>query len=81
MYMRRTTLISVPSDDRIHFGENRTYPRIGDIVVLDQGFIFPDGKPGTLVYCLSANGDTLWGAEVYDSELSETDINEDQKDI
>jgi len=25
-------------------------PKIGDVVVLDQGFAFPDGQPGCPVY-------------------------------
>ena len=44
-------------------------PQVGDVVVLDQGFTFPDGKPGGLVYCTSQNGEFKWEAEVYESEV------------
>jgi hypothetical protein len=36
---------------------------IGDIVqLLDQGFTFPDGKPGGIVYCIAPDGSVKWGA-------------------
>ena len=45
-------------------------PRVGDIVVLDQGFTGPDGSPMGLVYCPSEiTGQSLYEAEVYESEL------------
>ncbi len=44
-------------------------PAIGDIVELDQGFTFPDGKPGGMVYCKTTQGVTKWGADVYESEI------------
>jgi len=44
-------------------------PQIGDLVVLDQGFTFPDGMPGGLVYCMDQGGKYKWEAEVYESEI------------
>ena len=44
-------------------------PKVGDVVVLDQGFTFPDGKPGCLIYGISEEGKCRYEAEVYESEL------------
>jgi hypothetical protein len=44
-------------------------PKLGDVVVLDQGFTFPDGQAGSLVYCLDRAGKYRWEAEVYESEI------------
>ena len=44
-------------------------PKAGDIVLLDQGFTGPDGKSMGLVYGVDANGQHLFEAEAYDSEL------------
>ncbi len=44
-------------------------PKIGDIVVLDQGFTGPDGMPMVVVQCRQQDGETLYEAEVYESEL------------
>ena len=49
-------------------------PEVGDIVTLDQGFTFPDGKPGCVVYGTSKDGNYRYEAEVYESELGD-DIN------
>jgi hypothetical protein len=46
-----------------------TKPQIGDIVQLDQGFTFPDGEPGCLVYLVAQDGSYRYGAEVYESEI------------
>jgi hypothetical protein len=43
-------------------------PRIGDVVVLDQGFTGPDGLPMVLAY-FPGPGDRLYEAEIYESEL------------
>ena len=45
-------------------------PRIGDKVMLDQGFTFEDGEPGCLVYGIDTKGSFTFEAEVYESELS-----------
>ena len=39
------------------------------MVVLDQGFTFPGGKPGGLVYCMGQGGRIRWEAQVYESEI------------
>lgn len=59
----------VPSN-RIHrsCGDGSS-PIVGDIVQLAQGFTFPDGKPGGMVYCLGQDGRAKWGVDVYDSEV------------
>lgn len=44
-------------------------PEPGDIVVLDHGFNFHDGKPGGLVVCLHPNGTLKYEIEVYESDL------------
>lgn len=45
-------------------------PKIGDTVVLDQGFIFADGEAGCLVYGINAKQQFTFEAEVYETELS-----------
>jgi len=45
-------------------------PKIGDIVTLDQGFTFKNGKAGCLVYGVSNKGQFSYEAEVYETELS-----------
>jgi hypothetical protein len=49
-------------------------PEVGDIVALDQGFTFPDGKPGCVVYGIGKDGSYRYEAEVYESEIGD-DIN------
>ncbi len=44
-------------------------PKAGDIVLLDQGLTGPDGQPMSLVYGVDENGQNLFEAEAYDSEL------------
>ena len=44
-------------------------PKVSDVVVLDQGFTFPDGKPGCIVYGINEEGEYRYEAEVYESEL------------
>ena len=46
-------------------------PHIGDLVVLDQGFTGSDGLPMVLAYFPGADGDSLYEAEVYESELEQ----------
>lgn len=43
-------------------------PRIGDLVVLDQGFTGSDGRPMVLAYFPRLTG-SLYEAEIYESEL------------
>ena len=44
-------------------------PKIGDMLVLDQGFTSDDGLPMVLAYFPSIGADSLYEAEVYESEL------------
>ena len=44
-------------------------PKVGDVVQVDQGFMFPDGRPGGMVYFVDPDGRILWSADVYDSKL------------
>ena len=43
-------------------------PHIGDVVLLDQGFTGSDGLPMVLAY-FPGLGDSLYEAEIYESEL------------
>jgi hypothetical protein len=68
--MKTARLISLPASDRIDAtGGDCSSPQIGDIVVLDQGFTFPDGRPGGMVYCVDSEGRLKWNADLYDSEI------------
>lgn len=44
-------------------------PKIGDIVQLDQGLVFPDGEPGCLAQFVGADGRYGYEVMVYESEL------------
>lgn len=44
-------------------------PRVGDVLVLDQGFADPSGLPMVLAYFPAVGSDSLYEAEVYESEL------------
>ena len=44
-------------------------PQIGDIVRIDQGFTFPEGESGCLVYLVARDGTYRYTAEVYESEI------------
>ena len=46
-----------------------TEPKIGDVVQLDQGFTFPDGKPGCLVHFVRKDGQLGYEAMAYESEI------------
>ena len=50
-----------------------TFPKTGDVVVLDQGFIFPDGRAGGLVCFLGPDGKVCWEAQAHDTELEPRD--------
>ena len=68
--MKKARLITPVPADRVHdsCGDGSS-PRIGDIVELDHGFTFLDGKPGGMVYCVGHDGTIKWGADVYESEI------------
>ncbi len=44
-------------------------PKVGDVVVIDQGFTFEDGKAGCLVYLDNEDGIFEYEAEVYETEI------------
>jgi hypothetical protein len=44
-------------------------PRVGDVLVLDQGFTGPDGLPMVLAYFPGLGSESLYEVEVYESEL------------
>ena len=51
-------------------------PQIGDEVELDQGFTSSDGRPMGLVYLSGPDGEDLYEAEVYDTELGPRRMNQ-----
>ncbi len=62
-------LVEIPVERyRIISAEGRA-PRVGDVVVLDQGFTGEDGLPMVLAYFPAIGDDSLYEAEVYESEL------------
>ena len=68
--MRTARLITSISPDRIHDAcGDGSAPQVGDLVQLDQGFTFPDGRPGGMAYCVRPDGHIAWGADVYDFEI------------
>ena len=66
--MKRARLISVVPPERVHQIDGGV-PAPGDIVELDQGFTFPDGRPGGLVACFNSDGSLKYELEVYESEI------------
>lgn len=70
MQMIRAPLIAEIPAERIH-SKDGSVPKIGDVVVLDQGFTFPDGGPGCLVLFIDQDGKCRWEAEVYESEIGD----------
>jgi hypothetical protein len=69
MPQRAKLLTEIPPSRYRASAEGRT-PRVGDTVVLDQGFTGPDGLPMVLVYFPSELGaSSQYEAEVYESEL------------
>ena len=67
---RAKLLVEIPATRyRVLSPEGRA-PRVGDTVVLVQGFTGPDGLPMVLVYFPPEfSGRSLYEAEVYESEL------------
>ena len=66
---RARLLVEIPVERyRILSAERRT-PRAGDVVMLDQGLTSEDGLPMVLVYFPAIGNDSLYEAEVYESEL------------
>jgi hypothetical protein len=67
---RAKLLVELPPDRYTILSPHGRAPRIGDEVVLDQGFTSPDGLPMGLVYFEGQDGSDHYEARVYDSELS-----------
>jgi len=44
-------------------------PQVGDVLILDQGFTSSDGLPMVLAYFPALGDESLYEAEVYESEL------------
>jgi hypothetical protein len=66
----KARLLNVIPADRCRLDPSVTaLPKAGDIVLLDQGFTGPDGKPMGLVHGVDENGQHRFEAEAYDSEL------------
>jgi hypothetical protein len=68
--MKKATLIAQIPAERFRSMDG-SVPAIGDVIELDQGFTFPDGEPGVLVYCMGKNGKYKYEAEVYESEIGD----------
>ena len=66
---RARLLVELPAGRHRTFSPQGRTPRIGDAVVLDQGFTGSDGLPMVLVYFPGPGGDAQYEAEVYESEL------------
>lgn len=65
---RARLLVELPANRyRLLSAEGRI-PRIGDVVVLDQGFTGADGLPMVMAY-FPALGCSDYEAEIYESEL------------
>ncbi len=63
-------LTNIPSDRaRYISGNKNTFPQLGDIVQLDQGFTSENGKAMVLAYKIDSAGNFEWELEVYESEL------------
>jgi len=65
---RARLLVELPADRYRIFSPDGRVPRIGDLVVLDEGFTGPDGRPMVLAYFPTIGG-TLYEADIYESEL------------
>jgi hypothetical protein len=48
-------------------------PKTGDLITIDQGFTFHDGKAGCLVHFVNSDGSFEYEAEVYESELGQNE--------
>jgi hypothetical protein len=62
-------LVELPTNRYRFLSPKSRVPCIGDLLVLDQGFTGPDGLPMVLAYFHGSDGDSMYEAEVYESEL------------
>ena len=68
--MKKATLIAKIPDKRFRTIDG-SVPEISDIIVLDQGFTFPDGEPGCLIYGIDEEGKFRFEGEVYEIEIGD----------
>jgi hypothetical protein len=68
MKIIKATLIAKIPQERFRSIDG-SKPEIGDIIMLDQGFTFPDGESGCLVYGLNKKCGFRYEAEVYEYEI------------
>jgi surface antigen len=74
--MRKARLIAPIPPERVYdSGGDGSIPKVGDIVVLDHGFTFPDGRQGGTVCCKREDGHVAWGADVYVTEIEIIEAN------
>lgn len=73
MEIKIATLIAAIPEVRFRSIDG-SVPKVGNVIALDQGFTFPEGKPGCLVYGIGKDGKYRYEAEVYESEIGD-DIN------
>ena len=73
MKILKATLIAKIPEERVRSIDGST-PEIDDVIALDQGFTFPDGEPGCLVYGIDQDGKHRYEAEVYESEISDNNV-------
>jgi hypothetical protein len=62
-------LVAIPIERADDLCGDGGLPQAGDIVLLDQGFTFPDGQSGGLVRNVGDDGHIRYEAEVYDTEI------------
>jgi hypothetical protein len=62
-------LVELPPDRYRVLSPQGRPPKIGDVLVLDQGFTGEDGSPMVLAYFPGLGSDCMYEAEVYESEL------------
>lgn len=66
---RAKLLVELPPERyRLRSPQGRV-PRIGDVLVLDQGFTDESGSPMVLAYFPGLGSDCIYAADVYEFEL------------
>jgi hypothetical protein len=66
---RARLLVELPVERYRFLSPADRVPRVGDVLVLDQGFTGPDGLPMVLAYFPGLGNESLYEADVYESEL------------
>jgi len=67
----RARLIALIPLERVDqtLGDRKSFPHIGDVIELDQGFTLPNGEAGGIAFCCNADGSVRWVADVLASEI------------